>query len=77
MGLSLAYSLSLPNAETVVRFFSSSVSMPVAKNSALSYGAFLGISGNLRYQLLYGAERVMHQQFNHVGTVVFLCSALR
>lgn len=54
-----------------------SVPVPAVKISALSYGAFLGLSGNLRYQFLYGAERVMQQQFNHVGVVVFCCTALR
>lgn len=54
-----------------------SVPVPAVKTSALSYGAFLGLSGNLRYQLLYGAERVMQQHFNHVGIVVFCCTALR
>eukprot|EP00250_Pteridium_aquilinum_P005022 c15185_g1_i1 orf=381-1931(-) len=53
------------------------VPAPTVKTSALSYGAFLGLSGNLRYQLLYGAERVMQQQFNHVGVVVFCSTLLR
>ncbi|KAH7426030.1 hypothetical protein KP509_11G081900 [Ceratopteris richardii] len=52
-----------------------SVPSPTVRTSALSYGAVLGLSGNLRYQFVYGAERVMQQQFNHVGVVVF-CSAI-
>lgn len=54
-----------------------SVPAPTVRTSALSYGAYLGLSGNLRYQLVYGAERVMQQQFNHVGVVVFCSAVLR
>ncbi len=54
-----------------------SVPIPSVSTSALSHGAFLGISGNLRYQLLNGAERVMQQHFNHLGVVLFFSTALR
>ncbi|MCO5550475.1 hypothetical protein L7F22_003962 [Adiantum nelumboides] len=54
-----------------------SVPAPAIKTSALSYGAFIGLSGNLRYQLVYGAEKVMQQNFNHIGVVVFCSLILR
>ncbi|CAK9227427.1 unnamed protein product [Sphagnum jensenii] len=54
-----------------------SVPIPSVSTSALSHGAFLGISGNLRYQLLNGAERVMQQHFNHLGVVLFFSTSLR
>ncbi|KAJ7547772.1 hypothetical protein O6H91_08G103700 [Diphasiastrum complanatum] len=47
------------------------------QTSALGYGAFLGISGNLRYQLVYGAERLMREHFNHMGFLIICSSALR
>lgn len=54
-----------------------SVPVPSASTSALAYGAYLGLSGNLRYQLVYGAERVMQQTFNSVGVVIAFSSLLR
>lgn len=54
-----------------------SVPVPAMRTSALSYGAFLGLTGNLRYQLVYGAERVMQQHFHHIRVVVFCSAALR
>ena len=54
-----------------------SVPLPSVKTSALAYGAFLGLSGNLRYQFLCGAERVMEQHFNHIGAMVFCSTLLR
>jgi hypothetical protein len=54
-----------------------SVPIPSVSTSALSHGAFLGVSGNVRYQLLNGAERVMQQHFNHLGVVLFCSTALR
>lgn len=47
------------------------------KTSALAYGAILGVSGNLRYQLVYEAERIMEQHFNHVGAMMFCNAMLR
>ncbi len=38
--------------------------------SALGYGAFMGVSGNLRYQLLAGLDRAMATNFNSMGLVV-------
>lgn len=54
-----------------------SVPIPSVSTSAMSYGAFMGLSGNLRYQLLTGAERVMQDHFNHLGVVIFFSTALR
>ena len=51
------------------------VSIPTVSTSASSYGAFLGLSGNLRYQLVNGAERLMQDQ--HLGVVIFFSTALR
>ncbi|XP_002975039.2 protein RETICULATA-RELATED 1, chloroplastic [Selaginella moellendorffii] len=55
----------------------SSVPLPSVQTSALGYGAFLGLSGNLRYQLVYGAERAMQEHLNHLGVVILCSSALR
>lgn len=54
-----------------------SVSIPSVSTSASSYGAFMGLSGNLRYQLLFGAERLMQDHFQHLGVVIFFSAALR
>jgi hypothetical protein len=54
-----------------------SVPIPSVSTSASSYGAFMGLSGNLRYQLLNGAERVMQDHFQHLGVVIFFSAALR
>jgi hypothetical protein len=51
--------------------------VPAMKTSALAYGAILGVSGNLRYQLVYEAERIMEQHFNHVGAMMFCNAMLR
>lgn len=45
--------------------------------SSLSYGAFLGLSGNLRYQILYGLEQALHDHFDVLGVVIFSSAALR
>lgn len=55
----------------------STVPIPTVSTSASSYGAFLGLSGNLRYQLVNGAERLMQDQFQHLGVVIFFSTALR
>uniref|UniRef100_A0A0D6R078 Uncharacterized protein n=1 Tax=Araucaria cunninghamii TaxID=56994 RepID=A0A0D6R078_ARACU len=54
-----------------------SLLIPPVSTSSLGYGAFLGLAGNLRYQLLYGIERVMHHHLNDIGLVIFLSTALR
>jgi hypothetical protein len=54
-----------------------SVPIPSVSTSASSYGAFMGLSGNLRYQLLFGAERLMQDHFEHLGVVIFFSAALR
>jgi hypothetical protein len=54
-----------------------SLPLPSVSTSALSHGAFLGVPGNLQYQLLNGAERVMQQHFNHLGVVLFCSTVLR
>lgn len=55
----------------------SSVVVPSVSTSSLSYGAFLGLSGNLRYQILYGLERALHDHFDVLGVVIFTSAALR
>ncbi|XP_057850083.2 protein RETICULATA-RELATED 1, chloroplastic [Cryptomeria japonica] len=54
-----------------------SVLIPSVSTSSLGYGAFLGLSGNLRYQLLNGMERVIHDRFDVIGAVICFSSALR
>ena len=54
-----------------------SVPVPSVSTSASSYGAFMGLSGNLRYQLLFGVERLMHDHFEHLGVVIFFSAAIR
>lgn len=54
-----------------------SVPIPSVSTSASSYGAFMGISGNMRYQLVNGAERVMQDHFQHLGVAIFFSAALR
>lgn len=54
-----------------------SVPIPSVSTSASSYGAFMGLSGNMRYQLLNGAERLMQDHFQHLGVVIFFSAALR
>jgi len=54
-----------------------SVVVPSVSTSSLSYGAFLGLSGNLRYQILYGLERALHDRFDVLGVVIFTSAALR
>lgn len=51
--------------------------IPSVSTSASSYGAFLGLSGNMRYQLVNGAERLMQDHFQHLGVVIFFSAALR
>jgi len=54
-----------------------SVPIPSVSTSASSYGAFMGLSGNMRYQLVNGAERVMQDHFQHLGVAIFFSAALR
>ncbi|CAM6115685.1 unnamed protein product [Calypogeia fissa] len=54
-----------------------SVPLPSFARSALSYGAFMGLSGNLRYQLLYGADQLMQRTLNNIGLVICFSTALR
>lgn len=54
-----------------------SVTVPSVTTSALGYGAFLGLSGNLRYQLLSGADRWMGAHMNHASLVIFGTTILR
>lgn len=54
-----------------------SMPTPGVRTSALSYGAFLGLSGNLRYQLLYGAERLMQEHFEHLAVAIFCSGTFR
>ncbi|KAJ7565819.1 hypothetical protein O6H91_02G076500 [Diphasiastrum complanatum] len=55
----------------------SSAKLVKMQTSALGYGAFLGIFGNMQYQLLYGAERLMQEHFNHLSFLIICSSALR
>eukprot|EP00252_Welwitschia_mirabilis_P022413 TRINITY_DN605_c0_g1_i1.p1 TRINITY_DN605_c0_g1~~TRINITY_DN605_c0_g1_i1.p1 ORF type:complete len:523 (-),score=100.29 TRINITY_DN605_c0_g1_i1:379-1947(-) len=54
-----------------------SIIVPSVKTSALSYGAFLGLSGNLRYQLILGMERLLHDHLDVIGLVVLSSTVLR
>ncbi|KAL2622341.1 hypothetical protein R1flu_002546 [Riccia fluitans] len=54
-----------------------SVPVPSVSTSALSYAAFMGLSGNIRYQLLNGADRVLSQNMNSIGLVIACTTALR
>eukprot|EP00475_Leptophrys_vorax_P025518 TRINITY_DN3575_c0_g1_i1.p1 TRINITY_DN3575_c0_g1~~TRINITY_DN3575_c0_g1_i1.p1 ORF type:complete len:390 (-),score=14.53 TRINITY_DN3575_c0_g1_i1:167-1336(-) len=54
-----------------------SVPVPSAATSAAAYGAYLGLSGNLRYQLLYGADRMLQQHFNHIPVSVAATTVMR
>jgi hypothetical protein len=54
-----------------------SVPIPAVSTSASSYGAFMGLSGNMRYQLVNGVERLMQDHFQHLGVVLFFSAALR
>lgn len=57
--------------------FKPSLPVPSASTSAAAYGAHMGISGNLRYQLLYGLDRVLQQNFNHIPVAILGTTALR
>lgn len=54
-----------------------SVTVPSAGTSAAAYGAFVGLSGNLRYQLAYGADRMLQQHFNHIPVTILATTAMR
>ncbi|KAF3776099.1 RETICULATA-RELATED 1 protein [Nymphaea thermarum] len=54
-----------------------SVTLPAISTNALGYGAFLGLYANMRYQLLYGAERAMLDHFDVLGVVMFFSTAFR
>ncbi|CAI5532168.1 unnamed protein product [Closterium sp. Naga37s-1] len=54
-----------------------SVVVPSASTSAVAYGEHTGLSGNLRYQLLYGLDRMLLQHFNHISVAVLGTTALR
>ncbi|CAI5992384.1 unnamed protein product [Closterium sp. NIES-65] len=54
-----------------------SVAVPSPAKSAVAFGAFTGLSGNLRYQLLYGADRVLQEHFNHIPVAILGTTALR
>jgi len=45
--------------------------------SACGYGAFLGLSGNLRYQVVFGLERLMQDHFEHLGVIMLFSTILR
>ncbi|CAI5486959.1 unnamed protein product [Closterium sp. Naga37s-1] len=54
-----------------------SVAVPSPAKSAVAFGAFTGLSGNLRYQLLYGADRVLLEHFNHIPVAILGTTILR
>lgn len=35
----------------------------------------MGLLGNLKYQMLFGVERLMQDHFQHLGVVLFFFSA--
>ncbi|CAI0375738.1 unnamed protein product, partial [Linum tenue] len=54
-----------------------SVTVPPVSTYALGYGAFLGLYGNVRYQLLCGFDRAVVNHFDVIGLALFLGTALR
>lgn len=54
-----------------------SVTMPTVSNNALSYGAFLGIYANLRYQLLCGLDKTVMNHFDVLGVALCLSTVMR
>ncbi|CAI5478500.1 unnamed protein product [Closterium sp. Yama58-4] len=54
-----------------------SVAVPSPAKSAVAFGAFTGLSGSLRYQLLYGADRVLQEHFTHIPVAILGTTALR
>ncbi|CAL1385511.1 unnamed protein product [Linum trigynum] len=54
-----------------------SVTVPPVSTYALGYGAFLGLYGNVRYQLLCGFDRAVVNHFDVIGVALFLGTALR
>ncbi|XP_043706356.1 protein RETICULATA-RELATED 1, chloroplastic-like [Telopea speciosissima] len=54
-----------------------SVTIPTVSTNALSYGAFLGLYANLRYQLLCGVDRALFNHFDVIGVALFFSAALR
>eukprot|EP00897_Mesotaenium_endlicherianum_P002618 jgi/Mesen1/2384/ME001565S01387 len=57
--------------------FYPAVTVPTVGTSALAMGAFLGLSGNLRYQLVGGADRWMQTNLNAISLSIFGTSLLR
>ncbi|KAJ3701685.1 hypothetical protein LUZ61_005390 [Rhynchospora tenuis] len=54
-----------------------STTVPSPTTYALSYGAFLGLYANMRYQAVCGLDRVMFDHFDVLGVYIFLSTALR
>lgn len=54
-----------------------SLPVPSAQTSAAAFGAFLGLSCNLRYQFLYGADRIIGQHLNSITLALACSGALR
>ncbi|KAJ4967232.1 hypothetical protein NE237_019081 [Protea cynaroides] len=54
-----------------------SVTIPTVSTNALSYGAFLGLYANLRYQLLCGIDRALFIRFDVIGVALFFSILLR
>jgi hypothetical protein len=57
--------------------FRPSVTVPSVGVSSLGYGAFMGLSGNLRYQLIGGLERFMTAKYANLGFVTFATTLAR
>ncbi|KAF3334254.1 Protein RETICULATA-RELATED 6 [Carex littledalei] len=54
-----------------------SMTLPSTTTYALSYGAFLGLYANIRYQAVFGLDRVMFDYFDVLGVYLFFSTALR
>lgn len=57
--------------------FRPSVAVPSVGVSSLGYGAFMGLSGNLRYQLIGGLERFMGAKYSNLGFITLVSTAAR
>lgn len=54
-----------------------STTVPSTTTYALSYGTFLGLYANMRYQAVCGLDRVMFDHFDVLGVYLFFTTAFR
>lgn len=55
----------------------SSVTVPSTTTYALSYGTFLGLYANMRYQTMCGLDHVLFNHFDVLGVYLFFSTAFR